>query len=47
MPTTRMRSRLYSFDTVSELTHRMIEALKATASEGVAQGPYCAAKVGF
>src|SRR6218665_1271145 len=34
----------YSFDTVSELIHG---SAKGNASEGVTQGPYCAAKVRF
>ena len=34
----------YSTATVPELT---CEALQATASEGLAQGPYVAARVGF
>ena len=34
-----------AIDTVSEFTHA--EALQATASEGLAQGPYMAARAGF
>ena len=34
----------YSIDTVMELTH---QALQATVSEGLAQGPYMAARAGF